>query len=87
MQRRVVVSGRVQAVFFRVSAQEVALSLGLVGWVRNLPDGRVEMVAEGADAAVEQLVTWARTGPPTAHVTGVELSDASPTGLSTFEIR
>ena len=67
------VSGRVQMVFFRGSAQHVARERGLAGWVRNLPDGRVEAVFEGASAAVQALLDWCHHGPPHAVVEHVEV--------------
>lgn len=74
MKRRVhlFVSGRVQGVFFRAHTRELARSLGLSGYVRNLPDGRVEIVAEGEEEALRELVAFAQRGPPLARVTGVE---------------
>lgn len=68
---RCVVAGRVQGVFFRASTRNQAQSLGLTGHVRNLPDGRVEVVACGAQAAVEALQDWLWQGPPQARVTEV----------------
>ena len=67
----VYISGMVQGVFFRDSAWERALDLGVRGWVRNLPDGRVEGVFEGPGARVEEMVAWCRHGPPHARVAGV----------------
>ncbi len=60
--------GQVQGVFFRASTLEQAQSLSLTGWVKNLPDGGVEVLAEGARYALEQLVAWCRHGPPAAEV-------------------
>lgn len=68
---RCLVGGRVQGVFFRASARERALRLGLSGYARNLPDGRVEVLACGAVDAVAQLREWLREGPTLAEVTGV----------------
>lgn len=68
---RCVVAGRVQGVFFRASAREQGQRLGLTGYARNLPDGRLEVLACGAPGAVGQLREWLRTGPPMAEVTGV----------------
>jgi acylphosphatase len=68
---RLLVSGRVQGVFFRAATAEQARALGLHGFARNLADGRVEIVAEGPRAKVEILVAWARHGPPHARVTEV----------------
>jgi acylphosphatase len=67
------VSGRVQGVAFRAYTEEEAQRLGVRGWVRNLPDGRVELEGEGERDAVEALVAWCRHGPPAARVDGVEV--------------
>ncbi len=72
---RAIISGRVQGVWFRASTLEKALEYGVRGTVRNLVDGRVELVAEGEDAGVNQLLRWARNGPPMAAVDSVELED------------
>jgi acylphosphatase len=66
------VSGRVQGVTYRQATRTAARGLDLVGWVRNLPDGRVEVWGQGEDGAVERLVEWLWLGPPGAAVTGVE---------------
>lgn len=73
---RFLVSGRVQGVFFRASARERALELGLRGHAVNLPDGRVEVVAAGEAESLERLAAWLEHGPPMAEVAGVERSDA-----------
>ena len=65
------VSGRVQRVWFRQSTKDTALSLGLTGWVRNLSDGRVELVAAGEEQAVRQLEAWLSRGPKLANVAEV----------------
>lgn len=70
---RLRVSGRVQGVYFRASTQEVGEALGLSGWVRNLPDGRVEALAEGPLEALEALATFCRRGPSLARVDDVQL--------------
>ena len=70
--RRYLVSGRVQGVFFRASAREEAVRLGLDGHAANLTDGRVEVVASGDAAALEELERWLRHGPPAARVEGLE---------------
>lgn len=69
----VFVSGKVQGVFFRSSTKDKAEELGLSGWVRNLPDGRVEAVFEGDKEDVDKMVDWCRKGPEYARVTGVEI--------------
>jgi acylphosphatase len=69
---RLLVHGRVQGVFFRQAAAEEARSLELRGWVRNLPNGDVEIVAEGPRRELKILAAWANQGPRLARVTGVE---------------
>ncbi|HZR09049.1 MAG TPA: acylphosphatase [Myxococcales bacterium] len=68
-----VISGRVQGVFYRGSAQQEAMRLGLVGEVRNLPDGCVEVIAEGPRERVEEFIAWCRRGPPSAEVEDVRV--------------
>ena len=75
---RAVVSGRVQGVFFRAATADRAVELGLRGYVRNLPDGRVEVVAEGNPTAVEALLAFCRTGPPSARVERVDVDEKPP---------
>jgi acylphosphatase len=87
IRRRVVVNGMVQGVFFRASCQREAAARGVAGWVSNRPDGAVEVVLEGKDAAVEALVDWCRNGPPHADVKGVAVTAEKPEGLSRFEVR
>jgi acylphosphatase len=77
-EARVVVSGRVQGVFFRASTRDVARGLGVRGFVRNLPDSRVEAVIQGERAAVEKAVAFMREGPPGAHVTEVAVEWREP---------
>ncbi|MFC5139200.1 acylphosphatase [Actinomycetospora rhizophila] len=83
--KHIVVHGRVQSVFFRAAAEEEARRLGVGGWVRNRDDGTVEMVVEGEDDAVEQMVAWAREGSSQARVSGVDVTDTEPQGHRTFE--
>jgi len=73
VRAHIFVSGKVQGVFFRSSIKAEADRRGVRGWVRNLPDGRVEAVFEGPRADVEACVDWCRHGPAGAHVTGVEV--------------
>jgi acylphosphatase len=70
---RMVVRGRVQGVFFRGAAADQARTLGLVGYARNLDDGTVEIVAEGARGALELLAAWANHGPRMARVEEVQI--------------
>jgi len=81
------VSGRVQGVFFRVDTQREAQSLGLVGWVRNLPDGRVEIVAQGDAEAVRALVEWSHLGPVRAEVASVDINWEETDPIDGFSIR
>lgn len=66
------ISGLVQGVFFRASTREQARELGLTGWVRNLPDGRVEVLACGEKPQLEAMLEWLHEGPPHANVSSVE---------------
>ncbi|MCG5515701.1 MULTISPECIES: acylphosphatase [Ectothiorhodospira] len=66
------ISGRVQGVFFRASTQDKAQALGLDGYAMNLSDGRVEVVAQGPESALESLGQWLRQGPPKARVDSVD---------------
>jgi len=82
----VFVSGRVQGVWFRASTRDKAEELSLKGWVRNLPDGRVEAVFEGDERAVEEMVEWCRHGPPMARVDTVDIEYEKPQGERSFRI-
>jgi acylphosphatase len=84
---RCVVGGRVQGVFFRASAREQALRLGITGSARNLPDGRVEVIACGTPDAVGQLREWLRVGPPMAEVSGVACEPTPFQSLTGFSTR
>lgn len=86
VRRHVWVSGRVQGVWFRQSCAELAGDLRVAGWIRNLPDGRVEAVFEGDDTAVDEIVAWCRKGPPHAVVTDVTLTTEAPQGGARFEV-
>src|SRR4249919_2405198 len=84
---RFFVGGRVQGVWFRASAREQAIALNLRGFARNLPDGRVEVLAIGADDAVEQLAQWLHYGPSRAQVDELERMDAEDdAAIEGFEI-
>lgn len=74
------VSGRVQGVFFRAGARDIARREGLVGFARNLPDGRVEVVAEGEEAGLRALVEYCRQGPPHARVDHIQVEWEEPRG-------
>ena len=74
--KRCLVSGKVQGVFYRASTAERARALGITGYAKNLPDGRVEVLACGEEAKVQELIDWLWKGPPAAKVQGVEAQDA-----------
>ncbi len=80
------VTGRVQGVSFRWYAQERARELGVLGWVRNEPDGSVLLHAEGEDEAVDALVAWCHDGPGFARVQDVAVREAAPGGATSFSI-
>jgi len=76
----ILVTGRVQGVNYRAFTQQAALELGLSGWVRNVPDGRVHAMVEGPRAKVEELVSRLRVGPPRAVVTDLSVTVKAATG-------
>jgi acylphosphatase len=86
IRRRVVVSGLVQGVWFRESCRHEADEQGVVGWVRNLPDGQVEAAFEGPADAVAAMVAWAHRGPRRARVDHVEVLDEAPRGDLGFRV-
>lgn len=82
------IEGVVQGVFFRAFVMELALRLGLKGWVRNLPDGRVEAVFEGKGEDIEKAIVECYKGPPAAHVTNIDVTREPYKGeFTVFEIR
>jgi acylphosphatase len=84
IRRRVVVSGRVQGVWFREATRRLAEREAVAGWVRNNADGTVEAVFEGEAAAVQRLIGFCRLGPPEARVEAVEVRVEEPQGLAGF---
>ena len=80
-------AGAVQGVFYRDTCRRIAGQQGVCGWVRNLPDGRVEAVFEGEPDSVARMVQWARRGPSSARVTAVDVREEPAEGLAAFEIR
>lgn len=81
MAVRLTITGRVQGVWFRASARDEALRLGLVGTVRNISSGGVEIVASGDEAQLQRLIAWAYKGPPMANVTNVQIESLSSEAL------
>lgn len=81
-------SGRVQGVGFRYTTESVALGLGVTGWVRNLPDGRVEAVAEGPEKTLKVFLERIASGPMKGYIRGVEIHWGQPAGeFDDFQIR
>jgi acylphosphatase len=80
------VSGQVQGVFFRAETAQRARALGLGGFVRNTPDGKVEAAFEGDPGAVEAMVRWMHEGPPLARVDHVDVTEEEPRGDAEFRI-
>lgn len=84
---KILISGRVQGVYFRMFAHNKAKHLGINGYVRNLPDGRVEIIAEADNSSIGKLIKWCHKGPVTARVDDVEIIELeSDEALAPFEI-
>lgn len=73
-QARLLITGKVQGVFYRASCQEVAQRLGLNGWVKNLSDGNVESLVQGEKEKIEKLIAWCKKGPPGAVVSNLDVN-------------
>lgn len=87
-QKHCLISGRVQGVSYRYSAQQQAHKLGLTGWVRNLADGRVELLIQGETEQLEDMLNWATQGPRFAEVSSIEVTEqSSELTFTDFEIR
>lgn len=81
------VSGKVQGVYFRQNTSLKAQELGIVGWVRNLSDGRVESVMEGLEVNIDKMISWCKSGPKDALVTDVKImNEEYKKEFSTFDI-
>lgn len=87
IRAHVIVSGKVQGVGYRYATVETASQLGLSGWVRNLPDSRVEAVFEGSQEVVEEMIRWCYQGPPAAVVRDIAVEYEEPEGLRGFQVR
>ncbi len=86
IRAHVLISGRVQGVGYRYFTQQEAIRRHLQGWVRNLPDGRVEAVFEGNESPVKQIISWCHQGPKSAEPTDVIVTYQEPEGLQGFNI-
>lgn len=87
VRARLLVSGRVQGVFYRYLTAEEAKARSLTGWVRNVADGRVEVVFEGPREGVESMIAWCHQGPPMAEVERVDVAWEDVRNEATFRIR
>jgi len=85
--RHLLIHGKVQGVWYRASAQNEALKLGLQGWVRNRGGGEVEALVSGPAEAVEAFIDWAREGPTAARVDRIEIAAADPPEPGPFSLR
>lgn len=83
----IIVRGRVQGVFFRASAREVAVRLGLTGWVRNCSDGSVEIHAQGERKSLDTFIKWCGKGPAAASVCDVDIDWVPTVGTQSFDIK
>jgi len=85
--KHVYISGKVQGVYFRDHTREQALKLGITGWVRNLPDGRVEAVFQGDNEKLHKMLEWCRQGSPMSRVDNVQVEDVvEPREYTDFRI-
>ena len=88
VRARLFISGLVQGVFYRGTCQREASARGLTGWVRNLPDGRVEALFQGPEETVQDMIRWCYTGPPEAQVSTIDvLYEEVRADLTGFRIR
>ncbi|MBT5986499.1 MAG: acylphosphatase [Nitrospina sp.] len=82
----IIIHGKVHGVCFRASTQIKALELNLIGWVRNLPSGTVEVHAEGSRDSLDKLIKWCQKGPPSANVSRCDLDWVTPQSMDKFRI-
>ena len=82
-----VIIGKVQGVYFRASARDMARQIGLTGWVQNTDAGDVEIIVTGEEQALDQFINWCRIGPPNARVDEVTVTDIAFSNFDKFEIR
>jgi len=80
VRAHVIISGRVQGVYYRAKAREQAIAMELTGWIKNTPDGKVEGIFEGEQEDVIKMIDWCRQGPPRASVSDLEIEWEEPRG-------
>ena len=83
---RLIIKGKVQGVFYRATAKDVAEQLGIKGWVKNLPDNNVEIRATASEELLQRFIDWCKQGPPKAKVDEVIVEDLSPEEFNAFKI-
>jgi acylphosphatase len=82
-----VIKGKVQGVFFRATAKDVAQQLSLTGWVKNTEAGDVEAIIQGSENSLQQFISWSKQGPKAAFVSGVEVTEVPVQQFEKFEIK
>ncbi|MFL5774136.1 MAG: acylphosphatase [Flavisolibacter sp.] len=82
-----IVKGKVQGVFYRASAKDMAMKLGLKGWVKNTKEGDVEMKVQGPEDLLEEFIHWCHKGPPSAQVTSIEQHELAEESFHDFRIK
>jgi acylphosphatase len=83
---RLTIKGKVQGVFYRATAKDVADLIGIKGWVRNLPDNNVEITATASEETLQKFINWCKQGPPKAKVEDVTVEELSPEEFNGFRI-
>jgi acylphosphatase len=81
-----IISGKVQGVFFRASAKDVADEIGIIGWVKNTEEGDVEIKASGSDDQLQEFIEWCKVGPRRAVVTNVQVTNVEEENFKSFEV-
>jgi len=83
---RLIIKGKVQGVFYRATAKDIADLLGIKGWVRNLPDNNVEITATATDELLQKFIAWCKQGPPRARVNEVIVEELNPEEFKGFKV-
>ena len=83
---RLTIKGKVQGVFYKATAKDVADLIGIKGWIRNLPDNNVEITATASEESLQKLINWCKQGPPKARVDDVIVEELGPEGFNGFRI-
>lgn len=86
VHKNITILGRVQGVGFRYAARKIAISVGINGFVKNLPNGTVYIEAEGSEVQLKHLIDWCYTGPPYANVDDIKITDAEIADFNSFDI-